>query len=202
MTSRPPWQPVIDFWFGGDPDDAAVAKTKASTWWGKHAEVDVAIRRTFETTTQQAAEGTLRDWESEPTGLLALVLLTDQFPRNMYRDTPLAFAFDALARAWTNKALESGFDARLRPMQRVFLYLPLEHSESLADQHSSVALFERLAAESAPPRQEAMSGFLDYARRHRDIIARFGRFPHRNAILGRPSTQEELDFLRQPASRF
>jgi uncharacterized protein (DUF924 family) len=202
MPDRRPWHAVIDFWFGQEPDDAGVAKAKAPMWWGKDPEVDLAIRHSFETTVQQAAEGSLTGWESEPTGLLALVLLTDQFPRNMYRDTPRAFAFDALARAWTNKALESGFDARLRPMQRVFLYLPLEHSEDLADQQRSVVLFEGLGAESAPLQREAMSSCLDYARRHRDIIAHFGRFPHRNAVLGRPSTAEELEFLRQPGSRF
>jgi uncharacterized protein (DUF924 family) len=202
MPNRRPWQAVIDFWFGHDPDDAGAAKARASMWWGKHPEVDLAIRQSFEASVQQAADGSLKGWESEPEGLLALVLLTDQFPRNIYRDTPRAFAFDPLARTWTNKALESGFDARLRPMQRVFLYLPLEHSEDLADQQRSVALFEGLAAECAPIQQEAMSGFPDYARRHRDVIARFGRFPHRNAILGRPSTTEELEFLRQPGSRF
>jgi uncharacterized protein (DUF924 family) len=202
MQSRPTWQPVINFWFGHDQDDAAVAKAKAGTWWRKREEIDLAIRNTFEKSVEAAARGRLGAWEETPEGLLALVLLTDQFPRNMYRDTARAFAYDALARGWTNQALGEGSDRRLRPIQRVFLYLPLEHSEDAADQERSVVLFRQLLDEVPGDWKDIFAGFHDYAVRHRDTVVRFGRFPHRNAILGRPSTAEELEFLRQPGSRF
>src|SRR5690606_32287203 len=137
-----------------------------------------------------------------PQGRLALIILLDQFPRNMYRETPQAFAFDAKARALTLEGLQAGDDQALRPIERVFFYLPLEHAEDLALQHRCVELFETLAASLPEETRKSFDGFTDFARKHRVIVERFGRFPHRNAILGRESTDEEIAFLRTPGSSF
>ncbi len=140
----------------------------------------------------KAKQGELVHWAETPDGALALVILFDQLSRNIHRGTPEAFAADVLALATAKHAIFQGHDLRLSPEGRGFLYLPFEHSEVLADQDKGVALFEALGSEE----------LLDYMRRHRDIIARFGRFPHRNAILGRSSTAEEIEFLKQPGSSF
>ena len=136
-------------------------------------------------------------------GRLALILLLDQLPRNIHRAVPAAFAQDAKARDLCLRGLSLGADKALSPLARVFFYLPLEHAESREQQARSVALFEALAAEQADgPARETFEGFADFARRHQVIIQRFGRFPHRNAILGRTSTPEEAEFLQQPGSGF
>ena len=138
-----------------------------------------------------------------PAVRLALILLLDQLPRNIHRGTPAAFAQDPLARDLCLKGLSIGADKSLSPLERVFFYLPLEHAESREQQARSVALFEALAAEQAgTPAQATFAGFADFARRHQVIIERFGRFPHRNDILGRTSTPEEAAFLQQPGSGF
>ncbi|WP_338089144.1 DUF924 family protein [Nannocystis pusilla] len=141
----------------------------------------------------RAASGALDGWGAAPRGALALVILLDQFPRNMFRGTPEAFASDAKAREVANAALDAGHEHALTQEERLFLYLPLEHSEELADQERCVELMRAL---------DETPMWLDYAVRHRDVIARFGRFPHRNAVLGRESTAEECEFLMQPGSSF
>ncbi|RJG04749.1 DUF924 domain-containing protein [Noviherbaspirillum cavernae] len=193
---------IREFWFGSQADDSAVASERAALWWSKNPDVDAAIRQRFAALAARAASRELDAWNATPHGTLALILLTDQFPRNIHRDTPQAFASDPLARAWCSLGLGRGDDLQLRPIERVFFYLPLEHSESLDDQERSVALFERLAANVAAEQRPAFDGFLDYARRHRDIIARFGRFPHRNRILGRTTSMAETAFLTEKGSSF
>jgi uncharacterized protein (DUF924 family) len=190
------------YWFGRLRDDAAVARAQARLWWKKDAHTDASIRTRFAATLARAAAGELDDWLASPTGRLALILVTDQFPRNMYRGTPQAFAYDALARAWCVAGLERGDDRALRPIERVFFYLPLEHSESLDDQRRAVALFGALADQAPPAHRAVFDEHLDYALRHHDIIARFGRFPHRNDVLGRRSSTAELAFLREKGSSF
>ncbi len=193
---------ILRFWFGTDADDAAVGKAQAKLWWSKNVEIDREIRWRFEDLLRAAAQGQLDDWADTPRGRLALIILTDQFPRNIYRDTPQAFACDAKALAWCLDGLEQRLDLRLRPIKRVFFYLPLEHAESPAQQERSVRCFEELFA-AVPLEQQSIFGeYLDFARRHRDVIARFGRFPHRNKILGRESTIEESAFLSEPGSSF
>lgn len=140
--------------------------------------------------------GEIAGWNATPLAALALAIVLDQLPRNMFRGTARAFASDTLALAAAKAALERGFDAPLRPVERQFLYLPFEHAEDIAEQRRSLALLERLRKDSTH------EVGVDYARRHHDIIARFGRFPHRNALLGRISTPEELEFLEQPGSSF
>lgn len=204
MTDETP-DSVLTFWFGlGDrlQDADTIAARQAPLWWQKNPDTDAAIRARFGHWTQAAAQGELDEWETTPHGALALVLLTDQFPRNMHRGTPDAFAFDEHARRWCRQALARGADQSLAPLERVFLYLPLEHSENLDDQRQAVRLFSALTPQVPPQQHAAFAGYEDYARQHHDVIARFGRYPHRNAVLGRASTAEETAFLAQPGSSF
>lgn len=193
---------IREFWFGTSADDAAVAREKSALWWAKDAATDQLMRERFSDCITMAAGGVLDGWLRNAHGRLALILLCDQFPRNIYRDTPQAFAFDALARAWSKDGIREGIDKLLRPIERVFFYLPLEHSESLADQHQSVALFEALADSVAADSRKDFAGYVDFAKHHRAIIERFHRFPHRNALLGRTSSAEEMAFLQGPGSSF
>jgi uncharacterized protein (DUF924 family) len=144
----------------------------------------------------------LDHWASNARDRLALILLTDQFPRTIYRGLAKAFAFDSQALALSRDGIDAGFDLSLRPLERVFFYMPLEHSESLADQDRSFSLFRQLVEQVGPDHKPTFQEYLDFAVRHRDIINRFGRFPHRNEVLARTSTAEELMFLQQPGASF
>lgn len=200
MTETP--NTIISFWFGTDADDAVTARQQSALWWAKRDETDALIRKRFESCVIAAGNGELQEWASTANGRLALILLLDQFTRNIYRDTPAAFALDAQARALCLAGLKSEVNRDLRPIQRVFFYLPLEHSENVEHQRRSVSLFAALVAEVPEHNRALFAGFADYAVKHRVIVERFGRFPHRNAILGRPSTREEVEFLKQPGSSF
>lgn len=196
---------IHSFWFGENfdrLDDSAVAERQAKLWWGKDAQIDADMRERFAPLLEQAASGHRDEWAATGAGLLSLVLLTDQFSRNIHRGSPQAFAADPFARGWAHQGLRSGWTARLRPIEQVFMLLPFEHSEDLAEQALAVREFEALAKGASEPARKRMQGYADYARRHHDIIARFGRFPHRNAVLGRASTPEEVEFLKQPGSSF
>lgn len=200
---------VLQFWFGAEAevkaDAATVAARQAALWWSKDAATDQLIKTRFEAELLAASNNQRDDWADTPSGMLALILLLDQFSRNMYRDSATAFAFDELARQCSHLGLAQGYDQQLPPLQRVFFYLPLEHSEDLDDQEYAVQLFRALAKQTAkddPASKAAFDGYLDYANRHHAIIARFGRFPHRNAILGRAATAEETTFLKEPGSSF
>jgi len=186
---------VLAFWFGR-PGEAEYGQPRR-LWFRKDAAFDSEIRRCFLASTEAALAGHLADWAKRPDSALALLILLDQFPRNLFRHEAKAFAGDAQARGIAIAALEEGWDKPLLAVEKLFIYLPFEHSESLPDQERSVALFTELAA-----RHPGCESFLDYAVRHHEIIARFGRFPHRNAALGRPSTVEETTFLAQPGSGF
>jgi uncharacterized protein (DUF924 family) len=194
---------IREYWFGTALEDAGVtARERARLWWSKSPEVDNEIRRCFESCVIKAGSGELDNWASNPQDRLALILLTDQFPRSIYRNSARAFAFDTKALSLARDGIDAGFDVSLRPLERVFFYLPLEHSESLVDQQRSVSLFQKLFDEAGPDEKPTFAEYLDFAVRHRDIISRFGRFPHRNEALGRISTPEELSFLQQPGSGF
>lgn len=188
-------QEILDFWFGA-PGSAEFGSSRAQ-WFRKDLAFDALIAQRFGATVNAALAGELRDWEATAAGSLARIVVLDQFTRNMFRETPRAFAGDPFALSTAQSILARGDDAMLLPVQRTFVYLPFEHAEDLALQQRSVALFSALAAEHA-----SLQGNLDYAIRHRDVIQRFGRFPHRNALLGRPSTAEELAFLALPGSSF
>jgi uncharacterized protein (DUF924 family) len=193
------------FWFGekfAGRNDADVAEQQAGLWWGKDGQMDATMRARFKLCLSQAAAGNLDHWADGTQGLLSLVLLTDQFARNIYRGTPQAFATDPMARRLTHLALRRDLLPKLRPVEQVFLLLPLEHSEDPADQRLSVDHFAALAQGVPAPWRTRFDGFAEYARRHQEIIARFGRFPHRNAILRRASTEQEIEFLKLPGSSF
>ena len=193
---------IHEFWFGTDVDDVKTAEQKKKLWWAKDTAVDDIIRQRFEKATLAVADNALDSWKSTPRGLLALILLTDQFPRNMYRGTSASFAYDHIALQLCQQALEQGIAQLLRPIERVFIYLPLEHSEAIADQERAVQLFEQLANDVPAEQKSIFDGFHQFAIRHRDIIARFGRFPHRNEILRRDLTEEEISFLKTAGSSF
>ena len=181
---------------------ARTAARQAGLWWGKDAAVDADMTRRFGMLPDAALAGQLDDWVATPAGRLALILVTDQCPRNIFRDTARAFAFDGMARRLCHEGLALGEDHALRPIERVFFYLPLEHSEEPADQALSVRCFETLAEDVPAGLRPVFADFADYARRHRDIVTRWGRFPHRNAALGRASSPAEAAFLREPGSSF
>jgi uncharacterized protein (DUF924 family) len=202
MSSVTEYQPILDFWFGAGATDAESIEQKSALWWGGNSALDGEIKERFGILREDAVCGRLNDWVDMPRGRLALIILIDQFSRNILRNDARAFAHDALARTWCVEGIENAVDRRLRPIECVFLYLPLEHSESMADQDRAVALFTVLLDGAAETQREAFANFLDFARRHRDIIARFGRFPHRNRVLGRASTPAEQAFLQQPGSSF
>jgi uncharacterized protein (DUF924 family) len=193
---------LLAFWFGDAADDAAVARGQSRLWWSKKPEADRLIAERFADALLLAARGDLRDWPDTPHGRLARVILLDQLPRNIYRGRLEAFAWDVLARQQAEAALAGGDEAALRPIERVFLYMPFMHAEDLALQGLAVEHFAGLCAQVPEPSQAVFQDFLKYAVKHRDIIRRFGRFPHRNAILGRSSTAEEIAFLREPGSSF
>jgi uncharacterized protein (DUF924 family) len=194
---------IREYWFGSALENAVVtASQRAGLWWSKNSQIDNEIRRRFESCVIKAGSGELNHWASNPQDRLALILLTDQFPRSIYRDSAKAFAFDTRALSLSHDGIDAGFDVTLRSLERVFFYLPLEHSERLADQERSVSLFQKLLDEVGPDQKLTFAEYLDFAVRHREIIRRFGRFPHRNDVLGRVSTPEELSFLQQPGSRF
>jgi len=183
---------LLDFWFGarGTPEHGRERKV----WFERDAGCDRACGG-FRADHERAASGACDGWLSERDANLALVLLLDQFPRNLFRNSPRAYASDAAARRAARNAVARSFDRQLAPVCRRFVYMPFMHSESLADQERSVALFATM--------QDAGNlGALRSARRHREIIARFGRFPHRNAILGRQTTVEEARFLAGPGAAF
>ncbi len=188
-------QAVLDFWFGAE--DSATHESPRPEWFTKDDAFDLTIGDRFGATIERALRGGLDAWTDEPLSALARIVLLDQFTRNTFRGTPRAFAGDPQALAAASAMVGGRQDERLPAFMRAFVYMPFEHAEKLAMQDEAVRLFTRLAA-SDP----AFASMLDYAHRHRAVIERFGRFPHRNAILGRQSTAEEIAFLQQPGSSF
>jgi uncharacterized protein (DUF924 family) len=183
---------LLDFWFGtpGDP----LREQHRDIWFKSTPTHDDRLREMFLRDYERAAAGELSNWEATPESALALVLLFDQIPRNIFRATPRCYATDAMARAIADRAMARGFDMQVPPAWRLFFYMPLHHSENLADQQRAMALVASLPDRGDPERGENRRYGLPYV----DVIARFGRFPHRNAILGRESTPEETAFLAQP----
>ncbi|WP_312484881.1 DUF924 family protein [Massilia timonae] len=189
-------QEVLDFWFlpSSDPGHGQ----QRAEWFRKDDAFDAVIRERFGAAINHAIAGGLREWDEQgPRGVLARILVLDQFTRNAYRGTPESFAGDVLALNAARQLVASGAHLALSPWERSFAYMPFEHAEDARTQEQSVELFTDLAAS-----HEGFSQSLDYAHRHRGVIARFGRFPHRNPILGRASTPEELDYLAKPGAGF
>lgn len=189
------YKEVLKFWFGD-------GKTIMKTWFVKDEAFDKQIRDKFGVALDNFNMVDYESWKASDEGHLALVILLDQFPRNAFRGTPKSFSFDSDALETAKEALDKGLHDTLPPHQAMFLLLPFEHSEDITDQRESVRLFEDLHPRFAAMDKKAADETLDYAKRHMQIIERFGRFPHRNAILGRTSTFEELEFLKTPGSGF
>lgn len=178
-------QDVLEFW---------LAPATRARWFDKDEAFDAEIRQGFEATYKDAVAGKLDDWQKTPEGALALVILLDQLPRNMFRDTPKAFASDPQARQVTKAAIDRRFDLEIEDQDhRMLFYLPLEHSEDLADQERCIDLVRQRCADT---------DFLQWAVAHKKVIEQFGRFPHRNRILGRPNTEAEEDYLKDPDAGF
>ena len=185
---------VLDFWFGRE-GEAGYGEYRQA-WFTKDADFDREVRDRFEGVYEEAAAGRLEGWKDEAQSCLALIITLDQFPRNMFRGDPKTHATDADALAAARHAVEHAYDRELPSFQRLFLYMPFMHSEDLEDQRFSVELFRGLSAETGS------EDLLGYAMRHMEIVERFGRFPHRNQILGRETTLEEAEFLKGPDSSF
>ena len=190
---------VVEFWFG---DALHAAPQTQRRWFRYDPEFDAQILRRFGHLPEQAAAGNLDSWMEAAEPALARLIALDQFPRNLYRGDSRAFAFDALAAAGAESAIERGFDLRVHPLQAVFMYLPFEHAEDIGRQERAVALFEALCDRAPAGHEPEFARFADFARRHRAVIARFGRFPHRNALLGRASSAEERQYLEEGGERF
>ena len=193
---------VLRFWLGAHPLEPAALQRVQGQWFQKNDAFDAELRQRFLPTIAAARAGRLDAWAEDAEGRLALLIVLDQFTRNAFRGQPEAFAGDAQALALAMEGIERGHDQAVPPMARIFCYLPLEHAEDAAMQERSVVLFQSLrdAPEAEP--KAFFDGTLDFARKHQAVIERFGRFPHRNAILGRASTAEELDYLAQPGAGF
>jgi len=185
---------VLAFWFG-EPASAAYGRERPE-WFRKDPAFDEAIRTRFGDLVQQARAQGLQEWARQPASALALLLVCDQFPRNLFRGQADAFALDARALALARDVVAHGWDVTLPPVQRWFVYLPFEHAESIEDQREALRLFGMLRNDPQ------VGGAYEWAVRHFEVIERFGRFPHRNAALGRASTAAEIDFLKQPGSGF
>ena len=200
MTS--PSQELLHWWFGEGATANEIAGAKHGLWFGYKPEQDAEARERFGDLSGRALASELDEWAESPHGWLALVLLLDQLPRMIHRGTPKAFAGDARALQLVRDGMAHGGDVLLAPIQRVFIYLVLEHAENLSVQDQAVQQFEQLHGIADADEQKLFADFLDFAQRHRRVIARFGRFPHRNQILGRASSEAERAFLAEPGSRF
>lgn len=194
---------VLRFWFGElQETNEYLAWRVKQQWFGGGPKVDEAVIREFGATHEAAMRGELDHWAEAPRGRLALILVLDQFSRHIYRNSPGAFEADAKALALCRKGIDLSHDRQVHRIERTFFYLPLEHAEDLAIQRESIAKYQVLYDESPPFLRDFFAVWRDYAIKHFDIIQRFSRFPHRNKILGRTSTPEEIEFLKGPNSSF
>ena len=190
---------LLKFWFGTQTDGFADDEHRQK-WFSGGREFDDHCRTEFSSLAARAADGDLNHWQDEAGSCLAFILLTDQIPRNIHRGTPLAFATDGPALNAARIGVEAGFDRTISFDERCFFYLPFEHSEALIDQHTCVGLFTQLRDETPDGFKHHTGSYLQFAHQHRDIIGRFGRFPHRNSVLGRTSTEAELAYLEKGPS--
>ncbi|QCF25884.1 DUF924 family protein [Hydrocarboniclastica marina] len=197
------WQHILEFWFGPMDGNGLPDRAHRERWFRVDRAFDREIRRRFLTMMLVASEGGLEPWRKYPGGRLAEIILLDQVPRNIYRGTALVYSHDALARNCCREGLEKAADVELPLIGRAFFYMPLQHSEKRADQNQAAGLYEQLVALApAGPARDTLDAFYRSAQNHRRIIERFGRFPHRNRILKRTSTAEEVEFLAAGADDF
>lgn len=200
VTTKP--NEILEFWFGDALASLEQVGPRSELWFRQDHEFDRQIQQRFGSLPERAARGELDEWRGEAFSALALVLVLDQFPRNLYRRSARAFECDPLAREVALESIAGGFDEALHPLQALFLYLPLEHAEDIGLQERSVQLFGQLAARAPAALRPRFEQFTNYARRHRDVIHRFGRFPHRNELLDRQPTSEEIAYLESGGDTF
>ena len=193
---------ILDFWIGPAAGDPAAAKDRSKLWYQSTPSSDEDLRHRFGDDLVLAERGELDDWQDTARGALALVILLDQFSRNLYRGTAGAFANDSKALSVAEAAIDAGRDLEMPWIGRAFLYHPFEHSERLDRQERSVELFQALMDEAPPEWKEELKGFLEYAIEHCGVVRRFGRFPHRNKVMGRESTTDEEAYLDSGARRY
>lgn len=196
------YEEVLTFWFGTLDDAGRADAEHSARWWSKSDAFDQEIRERFGALHEQVLGGEHEGWLESARGRLAYVIVLDQLSRNMFRGTARMYVGDARALEVAEEGIARGVDRELVFAERAFLYMPLMHSEALATQERSVEIFRAWRQELPDEQRSALDGPLDFAVQHRDIVRRFGRFPHRNALLGRESTAEELEFLKQPGSSF
>jgi uncharacterized protein (DUF924 family) len=192
---------LLDEWFGDTRRDPALASQRNAFWFGADRQRDARLRQSFGESVEDALAGGFTGWQDEPASRLALIILLDQLTRNIHRGTPRAFAGDPRAAALCLAGIGTGMERALAPVEQAFFYMPLQHTEDRAAQEMSVQQFRSLA-ERNPEHRRVFDHFLEFAEEHRNVIERYGRFPHRNAILGRESTTEEVAYLEQGAPRY
>jgi uncharacterized protein (DUF924 family) len=193
---------ILSFWFGDLKDDNLFDKNRQALWFGGGEKTDNLIQEKFEDDLKSAIRGEWDAWQDSPRGRLALIILLDQFSRNIYRDTPKEVAQDKKALSLSLEGIAQKIDLELKPIERVFFYLPIEHAESLEMQKLSVRYFENLVKSLPEKVAPLYKGFLDYAKAHFKVIERFDRFPYQNDVMGRKSTPEEIKFLNLPGAPF
>jgi len=192
---------ILEYWFADSLASPAAYKERLPFWYSVSDEKDRDIRERFGATLEAVGQGKLDSWRSDSSSLLALTIVVDQFPRNIHRGTADAFHYDGIALGCCMESLDREKDLELLPGERMFQYLPLQHAEELGTQNLSVECYEKLLQSCGDDYKEVVKQGLDFASKHRDIIQKFGRFPHRNELLGRESTPDELEFLKT-AERF
>lgn len=193
---NPRVEEVLKYWFGHVEETALPSAHRTEVWFGGKKETDDEVKGNFSSDLQNAIAGKYVDWEKDPHSYLALIIIFDQFSRHIYRNAPQAFAQDQMALDLCLRGVQQEFDHALSLIERVFFYMPLMHSENLEMQSTSVRAYQILVNLSFPETRSVYENFLEYAVKHYEVIRRFGRFPHRNILLGRPSTAEELEFLK------
>lgn len=196
------FQEILSFWFEGALEEPLQPKSFNQRWFGASEATDTEIKQRFQGTLEAIAQGEHEDWLKDPHSALAYIIVLDQFSRTIHRGSGQAFAYDAQARQAARQLIDQDGHLTLAPIQRVFVYLPFEHSEDLADQKLAVSLFKTLILAAPPGQEELFESYYDYAIRHAAVVERFRRFPHRNARLQRESTPEEEAFLQEPGSSF
>ena len=193
---------ILDFWFGGSRDDPEAIAARNETWFSVNEAFDKDVRERFTDVLEQAQRGEYKRWKLTPHGTLALIIAFDQFPRNIYRSLPQAFTYDERALALCRDGVAMGIDRELEIIERAFFYMPLEHAENQDAQDKSVACFEKLHADAPDKFKKTTEVSLQHAVTHRDIVHRFGRFPHRNLMLGRASTPAEITWIAEHAGAY
>jgi len=193
---------ILAFWFADALASPAAAAARSKAWFTEDPAFDAVVASRFGDLPDQAASGALDAWAAEPRAALARVIVLDQFPRNLHRGSATAFACDPVAQRAAVAAIDAGLDLRLAPIEAAFLYLPFEHAEDMGLQERAVERFEALARREGALPASLFASYIDFAHRHREVIRRFGRFPHRNGALGRVSTAEEVDYLAGGGERF